>query len=391
MRREYLKLGTSEEIIVARDALESFRNIDAVIFDCDGVLIDARGSYDKAILMTIEEILSKMLHVEFLGQPVTSEEIRLLRSTGGFNNDANTAYILTLWLFVNLPDEVISKFGKSIINLDKDSKTRPDSLFRQISRDMLLVSGYVPLVVKDMKYLLKDVVDRARRLSSQLITPEMLEKAIREIAIERGFLTEYEFFLQILGQPGNYGDGLLETTFSDLYYGEDIVSKIYGRGPFFRFGEGLFRNETIFIGEETLKKLSAKIGRRRLSIVSGRDRAVSEIVLGRLMDYFNSEASIFIADEERLGAPKSIEKPSPYSLIKSASIMNDVSRIVYVGNSIEDLMMAKNANNFGLKTMFIAVTGLSHNPKIDREMFISMGSDAIIHTTDSLIYLLGEV
>jgi phosphoglycolate phosphatase-like HAD superfamily hydrolase len=387
LRREYVRLAAEEEVIIARDAVEDLRSVEAVIFDCDGVLIDTRRSYDMAILMTVDQIFSKMLHLEFLGQPVGTEEIRLLRSTGGFNNDAYTAHILTLWLFVNLPDDVLTRL-KDLFNKEERHERRPDVLFQHLSRNMLSSQGYMPSLVKDVAHPIREVVAEARRSSSVLVTSEMIDKILAEIAAKKGFLNEYNRFKQVLGRPGEYGSGLLETIFSDLYYGEEIVSRIYGHGPYFKLGKGLYTNESIFIKEETLRRLASMLGREHLGIVSGRDRTVPEIVLGPLVKYFNMEASVFIADEEKLGAPPSIEKPSPYSLIKSISSMGNIFKAVYVGNSAEDIMMARNAANFGVKTLFIGVTGLSSNPSLDREMFISMGADAIVETPDSLIDVL---
>lgn len=387
MRREYVRLAAEEEVIIARDAVEDLRSVEAVIFDCDGVLIDTRRSYDMAILMTVDQIFSKMLHLEFLGQPVGTEEIRLLRSTGGFNNDAYTAHILTLWLFVNLPDDVLTRL-KDLFNKEERHERRPDVLFQHLSRNMLSSQGYMPSLVKDVAHPIREVVAEARRSSSVLVTSEMIDKILAEIAAKKGFLNEYNRFKQVLGRPGEYGSGLLETIFSDLYYGEEIVSRIYGHGPYFKLGKGLYTNESIFIKEETLRRLASMLGREHLGIVSGRDRTVPEIVLGPLVKYFNMEASVFLADEEKLGAPPSIEKPSPYSLIKSISSMGNIFKAVYVGNSAEDIMMARNAANFGVKTLFIGVTGLSSNPSLDREMFISMGADAIVETPDSLIDVL---
>jgi phosphoglycolate phosphatase-like HAD superfamily hydrolase len=387
LRREYVRLAAEEEVIIARDAVEDLRSVEAVIFDCDGVLIDTRRSYDMAILMTVDQIFSKMLHLEFLGQPVGTEEIRLLRSTGGFNNDAYTAHILTLWLFVNLPDDVLTRL-KDLFNKEERHERRPDVLFQHLSRNMLSSQGYMPSLVKDVAHPIREVVAEARRSSSVLVTSEMIDKILAEIAAKKGFLNEYNRFKQVLGRPGEYGSGLLETIFSDLYYGEEIVSRIYGHGPYFKLGKGLYTNESIFIKEETLRRLASMLGREHLGIVSGRDRTVPEIVLGPLVKYFNMEASVFLADEEKLGAPPSIEKPSPYSLIKSISSMGNIFKAVYVGNSAEDIMMARNAANFGVKTLFIGVTGLSSNPSLDREMFISMGADAIVETPDSLIDVL---
>jgi len=72
-------------------------------------------------------------------------------------------------------------------------------------------------------------------------------------------------------------------------------------------------------------------------------------------------------------------------------LMGPVTKVAYVGNSVEDIMMARNAAQFGLKTLFIGVTGLSPSPALDRDLFISMGADAIIEKPDALLDILGEV
>lgn len=378
--------------MVARDALESLRSIEAVIFDCDGVLVDTRGSYDKAIVLTVDQLLSRMLHVEFLGKPVGTEEIRLLRGTGGFNNDAYTAYILTLWLFINLPEDVLLGLREVFSKIrELRVRQRPDELFQQISKDALSTHGYLPIIIEEIQYSIPEVVGMSRQGSSNITTSDMIEQRLADIAAQRGFLDVYRIFKDILGMPGEYGSGLIETIFSDLYYGENVVSRIHGDGPYFKFGEGLYTNERVFISEDTLKHLTSRLGRTYISIVTGRDRMVSEIVLGELVEYFNMNASVFIADELKKGVSDKIEKPSPYGLIKSASLMGPVTKVAYVGNSVEDIMMARNAAQFGLKTLFIGVTGLSPSPALDRDLFISMGADAIIEKPDALLDILGEV
>jgi phosphoglycolate phosphatase-like HAD superfamily hydrolase len=63
-------------------------DLDILIFDMDGVLIDVSKSYRKAIQQTIQIYLETCLGFqERRGDWVTNEEISLFKSAGGFNSD----------------------------------------------------------------------------------------------------------------------------------------------------------------------------------------------------------------------------------------------------------------------------------------------------------------
>ena len=44
--------------------IDKIKNLDSVIFDCDGVLVDISNSYDLAIKKTVEFILKKMTDID---------------------------------------------------------------------------------------------------------------------------------------------------------------------------------------------------------------------------------------------------------------------------------------------------------------------------------------
>src|SRR5574342_79287 len=74
---------------------EKIKNLDAVIFDCDGVLIDVTNSYDLAIKKTVEFVLKEMASID---QPniISSKMIDGLKATGGFNDEVDATYSLIL-------------------------------------------------------------------------------------------------------------------------------------------------------------------------------------------------------------------------------------------------------------------------------------------------------
>jgi len=64
-------------------------NVDAVVLDVDGVLVDASGSYRRAVVESIERV-----H----GERPPREAVQLLKEAGGFNDDWELTSALALYL-----------------------------------------------------------------------------------------------------------------------------------------------------------------------------------------------------------------------------------------------------------------------------------------------------
>ena len=74
-------------------------NLDVLIFDMDGVLIDVSRSYRKTIQRTIHIYLETCLGFQrSRGDWIMDEEISLFKSVGGFNNDWDLTSGLLLYL-----------------------------------------------------------------------------------------------------------------------------------------------------------------------------------------------------------------------------------------------------------------------------------------------------
>src|ERR671938_55924 len=75
---------------------------DCVLFDIDGVLVDVRRSYNVTIKKTVEYML-KFITGRSFRSLVTDQIILKFRQSGGFNNDTDTAYAITLAMLANPP------------------------------------------------------------------------------------------------------------------------------------------------------------------------------------------------------------------------------------------------------------------------------------------------
>ena len=75
---------------------------DLLIFDMDGVLVDTRNSYRKAIQQTFEI---------FSGKSITFDEIQSAKNQGGLNNDWDLTEFLLKNAGIEIPkNEIINKF-----------------------------------------------------------------------------------------------------------------------------------------------------------------------------------------------------------------------------------------------------------------------------------------
>jgi HAD superfamily phosphatase len=68
---------------------------ECALFDIDGVLVDVRKSYNSAIKKTTDFMLCRLSDKPLKGL-VTDKIILEFRQSGGFNNDADTTYAITL-------------------------------------------------------------------------------------------------------------------------------------------------------------------------------------------------------------------------------------------------------------------------------------------------------
>ena len=110
-------------------------------------------------------------------------------------------------------------------------------------------------------------------------------------------------------------------------------------------------------------------------MVTGRGKESVKYSLKQLLDKFDLQNSMFLEDE-----PRELAKPNPQSLVHSITGMNSKS-CLYVGDSMEDFIMAKNATILGNNTTFCGIIGTSKNPDEKLQLF---GENEAILVLDSI-------
>ena len=301
------------------------RKVDGIIFDCDGVLIDITKSYDSTITNTVQYVLEKFAKI--------NDSIRIdhsiidgFKSTGGFNDEVDLAYAGIL----------------SIIAAKK--------------------------LQKDSKLFINNVINNAN--STGIISVEkFLEK-----------LVDISDIKSILDYPGPHNTNLLYQIFDQIFYGPELYFKVYGKKS--NFSEsGLINYDDVIINDSLIKKLQNRFT-SKIALVTGRGKESVNYSLKNMLKTFDLKNSVFLEDESR-----SMAKPNPESLIRCISGMN--SKItLYVGDSMEDFIMAKKATILGNETIFCGIIGTSKDLEKKLKLFQNNGAVLILDSINLIPKIL---
>lgn len=324
-------------------------HIDYIIFDIDGVLIDVKKSYNEAIKNTVKFVVRNLIKKD-LKDLITDQIILKFRQTGGFNNDTDTSYAIILALL-----------------------------------------SYQDLQNANLEKFLIDVAEHADETGI-----DSVEKYIKKLASNKifpNYLKNIDKILDYLNYPGKVGDSIVSTIFDEFFYGQELFLKRYKIKSKYYFGKPLIENDRIVITDNTIRKLIERFN-SKIAMVSGRSKIAAAYALDNKFYLLNEKNSIFLEDEDRKFA-----KPNPYGLKKVINKINTRNDILYCGDSIEDLIMARRAeeelNQKNLKTktsiVFCGIYGCSSNKDELISKFMEKKADIIIKSVNDLPHILNKV
>ncbi len=308
----------SEGVYIDDSGIDVLNEIDAIIFDCDGVLIDVSKSYDLAILKTTQYVLENFAKIND-SIDIDFKIIDGFKSTGGFNDEVDLTYaaIISLVAAKKLEKDQTSFIFDVIKNAD--------------STGILSVEKYLENQV--------DISDIKKQLS----------------------------------YPGMHHENPLYQIFDQLFYGPELYQKLFRNSS--KFSEaGLIDRDDVILNNLLIEKLQKKFD-SKITIVTGRGKESASYSLKTLLEKFDLKNSVFLEDESR-----ELAKPNPQSLLDAIKGMNNVSTL-FVGDSMEDFIMANKATDLGSNTTFCGIIGTSKNPQEKLELFQRNG---VILVLDSI-------
>ena len=294
---------------------------DSIVFDCDGVLVDITNSYDQTIIKTTKYVLESLAKINDSIE-IDFKIIDGFKSTGGFNDEVDLTYAAIL----------------TIVAAKKLNKDQTEFM-------NLVIKNSDSTGIKSVETFLKNQVD-----ISQII--------------------------EQLSYPGSHKDNILYQIFDQLFYGPELYSKLFDTKS--KFSEpGLIENDIVIFNTSLSEKLENKF-QNKISMVTGRGKESVKYSLKNLLDKFDLKNSMFLEDESR-----ELAKPNPQSLVTSITGMNS-KFCLYVGDSMEDFIMAKKATILGNNTTFCGIIGTSKNPEQKLQLFEQNEAILVLDSIDLL-------
>jgi len=311
----------SEGIYIDDSDIDVLNEIDAIIFDCDGVLIDITKSYDQAIIKTTQYVLKNFAKINDTID-VDFKIIDGFKSTGGFNDEVDLTYaaIISLVAAKKLEKDQTSFIFDVIKNAD--------------SNGISSVEKYIENQV--------DISDIKKQLS----------------------------------YPGMHNENPLYQIFDQLFYGPELYQKLFNNSSTFS-ESGLIEQDDVILNNLLIEKLQNKFN-SKIAIVTGRGKESTSYSLKTLLEKFDLKNSTFLEDESR-----ELAKPNPQSLLDAIKGMKSISTL-FVGDSMEDFIMAKKATDSGSKTTFCGIIGTSKNPQEKLELFQRNGAILVLDSINLL-------
>ncbi len=312
----------TKEFFISDDISQKIQKFDSIIFDCDGVLVDIRNSYDYAINKTISAIIKELFNDE-ISDVVTSKIHFGLKSVGGFNDEVAVVYAIVMTLAASKKSGI--EFEKLIIdviaNANESGINSIDDYFKDQNIDLMKIKSKLDY-------------ENSRKIS------------------------------------------YIHRIFNQLFYGPKLYQEIFNEKSQFD-DEPLIDLDDIVLDNNLIFKLKNRFG-TKISTVTGRGKFAFSYSMKNFLDNFDIENSVFLEDR-----PLELAKPNPDSLIESISGINSKCSL-YIGDSMEDLLMVQKCQEKGYDVSFCGIYGSSDEPELKYELFEKNKASFILESIQEL-------
>lgn len=379
---EYLTIEWSGSPCYLKVGCEGLMSkLKGLVFDCDGVLIDTRLSYDKTIAKTVSYILECLTGIPFPEELTDESIIYGLRGKGGFNNDADSTYTIILYTLAKMPESTRATLS-DIFRRNENKFENPATTLKTLKtpEKKIFDSSLLKNLVEESKASILAVLSKFNLADLQLIENALIEQN----KLDKRFLDDYKSFMR---HPGGTGVSIITTTFEEFFHGSREFEESYGITPVLNVPKGMSENERPILVKETLNRLVEVFGENALGIASGRDLNSAKRTLDSMIEMFNSNGLVFLQSESAMTGGEDLaerNKPAPYCLLKAAKGITDGGSVLYIGDSTEDMIMVKRANSVEKRFYFAGVYNSGYGSETRLKTFMEGEADMIIPTVNDL-------
>ena len=323
-----------EDNILNEKILDKISQVDTLVFDIDGVLIDVRDSFMKAVCQTVQFYFKEILGFQGSQDLINPKEIVYFKTAGGFNNDWDLTSAVILFYLMKAREN-------NLKDVDELRSIKPD--IKTFTTKMLSPGGGLAKVIDSIE---------------------------KDGKVKEGILNLWD-------------KDLITKIFQEIYAGEEYCYIIYGFHPSLVKIEGLIKQERIII-DKNKKKFLEKFS---LGILTGRNESEARVALERLgWDEIISKKRIVTADD-------GVVKPHPQGLKKIAESL-ETKWGIYIGDTWDDLITVKNNNKEEGVTKFLSAIVLGKESDLrgkSAKFYLNAGVDLLSRDVNSILYHLERV
>ena len=297
-------------------------HIDCVIFDIDGVIIDASSSFRVAIGQTVQLYCTR--RAGFTGDEVLllPSETQLFKMAGGYNNDWDLSAAAIMFYL-----------AKSEMQGSKDTRTLKSK--GQTLEEFTVAAGRAG-----------GGMHGAMSVLFPMLTKEQRER------VEAG-----------------YDRNEIERLFQELYGGTDYCKRLYGHKPLFNKRKGLLNAEKILLDPNMPDFFRGMTG-----VLTGRTKEEAKVGLEKaglksIIAWKNVVYDSGLAPEKL--------KPRPGALLELAARLGGKVTL-YIGDVMDDLLVVRNANlEPAAPCLFMSAMIASPTRRTDAALFRREGADIV--------------
>ncbi len=304
------------------DQISLLNQVDSIILDIDGVVIDVAGSFRVAISQTVQLFLTRF--AEFSGGEilVTPSESQLFKLAGGYNNDWDLSSAAIMFYLAK--GELLKTAETHVLRRDGMQLEEFTAAAGRAGGGMHgAMTVLFPLLSKEQRERIEKLYDRPK----------------------------------------------IETLFQEIYGGVDYCERLYGHVPAFNKRKGLLNDERILLDPAVLRSFLPKVG-----VLTGRTEEEARLGLERagLLDIIPWESVAYDS-----GLAPEMRKPRPGALVKLARELGGQVTL-YIGDVLDDLLVVKNANLDPAATaVFLSAIIVSPLRRADAALFKREGADIV--------------
>ncbi len=323
-----------KKIILNKKILDKISQVDTLVFDIDGVLIDVRGSFMKAVCQTVQFYFKEILGFQGSQGLINPKEIVYFKTAGGFNNDWDLTSAVVLFYLMKAREN-------NLKDVDELRSIKPD--IKTFTTKMLSPGGGLVKIIDSIE---------------------------KDEQVNKGILSLWD-------------KDLITKIFQEIYAGGEHCYNIYGFYPSLIQKDGLIKQERIII-DKNKKNFLQKFS---LGILTGRNEREAKVALERLgWDDIISKKRIVTADD-------GVGKPHLQGLKKIADSLKTKLGI-YVGDTWDDLITVKNINKEEGVTKFLSAIVLGEEFDLrgkSAKFYLNAGVDLLSQDVNSILYHLERV